>query len=74
MRLFISINFTNDFKNTLFEDIKLLEEQCLSANLTRKENLHLTLVFIGEVTNASKIKQAMDSTNFQPFEISIGEP
>lgn len=72
MRLFIAINFNNDFKNIFIEDISLLKEYCLSANFTRRENLHLTLAFIGEVNNASPVKKAMDSVTFEPFEISLG--
>lgn len=73
MRLFIAINFNNDFKNIFIEDISLLKEYFLSANFTRRENLHLTLAFIGEVNNVSPIKKAMDSVTFEPFEISLGD-
>lgn len=73
MRLFIAINFTSEFKNILLDDIGSFKKYCLSANYTKKENLHLTLAFIGETNDASRIKKAMDVTEFESFEIGMGE-
>lgn len=48
MRLFIEINFNED----IIEDLVRLQaefKRCrVAGNFTKPENLHLTLVFIGE--------------------------
>jgi len=49
MRLFIAIHFKEDIKNELEREIAILKNQSLSGTFTRKENLHLTVVFLGEV-------------------------
>lgn len=72
MRLFIAIDFSDKVKNTLKESIFELKKQADSGNFTRVENLHLTLLFIGETNNVSVIKEAIDSTAPDSFTICIG--
>jgi len=48
MRLFIAVNFDDAVKKQLLEIQKQLRSQCTRGNFTRPENLHLTLVFLGE--------------------------
>lgn len=71
MRLFIAINFNEETKQKLLEAQNLLRESSLRGNFSRKENLHITVVFIGEVDNAEKIKQLMSNTNLQRFKINF---
>lgn len=49
MRLFIAIEFTDLVKKHLANEIKLLKNYSSSGNFTLVENLHLTLVFLGEI-------------------------
>lgn len=49
MRIFIAINFTEEIKCKLYDQILNLKRQSVKGNFTRKENLHLTLAFLGEV-------------------------
>jgi 2'-5' RNA ligase len=72
MRLFIAINFEEIIKNRLCEAIEQLRESSLQGNFTGRENLHLTLVFIGETQRADEIKRAMDAVHTEPFELKIG--
>lgn len=74
MRLFISIDFTEEAKDVLKDAIRQLRRQTRSAGFTREENLHLTLAFIGEVSqdDADDIISIMKQTEMRPFDISIG--
>lgn len=75
MRLFIAIEFQDNIKEHLYEEIKLLKSQSESGNFTLLDNLHLTLEFLGE-TNISRIndiKKAMQEAckNFEKSNITI---
>ncbi|MEL7563555.1 MAG: RNA 2',3'-cyclic phosphodiesterase [Dehalobacterium sp.] len=72
MRLFIAINFNDKVKDSLCDSIARLKKMALKGNFTRRENLHLTLVFIGETNKVEAVKQAMASISALPFELSIG--
>ena len=63
MRLFVAVNFTEEFKNTIIEYRNKLREfkDDLHINWTTDENLHLTLAFIGEYKDADKVKAALDT-------------
>ena len=73
MRLFMAINFNEEIKASLNEIINRLKEQAIQGNFTLVENLHLTLVFLGEVVPAkvNNIKQLMDKVNIAPFVLTI---
>ena len=71
MRLFIAVNFDDEVKRRLLEIQGQLRSQSLSGNFTRRENLHLTLAFLGE-TSEEKLPllyQIMEDVQFSPFEI-----
>jgi len=48
MRLFIAVNFSDEFKGRILEVQERLRSQSTRGSFTRPENLHLTLAFIGE--------------------------
>jgi len=48
MRLFISITFSNAFIEVIDDIIKIIKPRILRGSYVRRENLHLTLVFVGE--------------------------
>ena len=47
-RLFISLNCNEQTKNLLVSVQEMIRAQSVKGNFSRPENLHLTLVFIGE--------------------------
>ena len=47
MRLFLAINFPEDVKNALSSGMTALARRGVRANWSRRENLHLTLEFLG---------------------------
>jgi len=59
MRLFIAVNFRPDIKQRLLDDIAGLKKES-KGNFTTPENLHMTLVFIGETEQTAEIKETMN--------------
>lgn len=66
LRLFIAVNFPEDVKDQLIHIIREVKHATVSGNFTHRENLHITLAFIGKTTQLDEIKSAMDSA-FQVF-------
>jgi len=52
MRLFISINCNDETKSHLLYVQEKIKSQAISGNFTRPENLHMTLIFLGEIKGA----------------------
>lgn len=71
MRLFVAVNFPSDTVDILYDKVVKLKKQAISLNPSRKENLHLTLAFIGETNSSEKAKNALSGLEFEPFEISL---
>lgn len=71
MRTFIAIE-TPEQINELFKEIQKKFEGLGKINFT-KEPYHLTLKFLGEITEdqASKIKTLLKEINFKPFELEL---
>ena len=49
MRLFLAILFEEPVKDRLCEAMELIRRSTRTSRLTRRENLHLTLVFLGSL-------------------------
>jgi len=73
MRLFIAVNFNNDTKSRLLALRDELREGSTDGNFSLPENLHLTLVFLGECDErqAAAAKSAIDKVDFGPFDIAF---
>jgi 2'-5' RNA ligase len=71
MRLFIAINFDDDFKAGLLNIISTLKKSGIKGNLTNADNLHLTLAFLGEIEpcKVQNIISVMDGINGDTFEL-----
>lgn len=72
MRLFIAINFNDEIKKLLSKAADELKNLSVSGSFTRPENLHLTLIFIGETDRLSDIKHCLDSVECPPFKVAVG--
>ena len=73
MRLFVAVNFDDEVKKRFLEIQALLRAQSIRGNFTRAENLHLTLVFLGE-TPEEKLKdifQIIDDINTPSFDVTF---
>jgi len=71
MRLFLAICFDNAMKQGLADTGNDLMKHLTRGKMTRPENFHLTLIFIGETTRVSDIKKAMDDVRAPGFELAI---
>ncbi len=72
-RIFIAINLPQALKNKVLDWQK--KRQKLRVSWTKPENMHITLVFIGEIEEyiVDKLLEAtrMTAKNFKAFEISV---
>jgi len=73
MRLFIAVNFDNDMRLQLLALRDELHSRSECGNFVLPENLHLTLVFLGECSEdqVERIKRAVGFSEFEPFDIQI---
>ncbi|HBM81564.1 MAG TPA: RNA 2',3'-cyclic phosphodiesterase [Clostridiaceae bacterium] len=71
MRLFIAIVFNDQIKNKLSGYIQRLKAGSVHGNFTLRDNLHLTIIFIGETERMNEVKEAMDKIDEPPFNITL---
>ncbi len=75
MRLFTAITFSDEIKSKLYQTTVKIKDNCASGNFSRKENYHITLVFLGD-TDQNRVDDIKDIINntaekFTPFTLSI---
>lgn len=73
MRLFIAINFEEHIKNPLQDIITELKKSSIQGKFVNKENMHLTLEFLGEINDnkVEAIKNAMDQISTKSFSMEL---
>ena len=75
MRLFIAVLFDEAIKTSIYHTIEKLQGVA-SGSFTHKDNLHLTVNFIGETNRVEEVKEAMqqavDKLGAKSFQIRIG--
>jgi 2'-5' RNA ligase len=62
MRLFFAVNFDDKERSRLLAIQAQLKAQSVKGNFSRPENLHLTLVFVGE-THEARVPDVVDIFN-----------
>ena len=74
MRLFFAVNFSEREKDAIMLKVSALKKICPRGNFSRRDNLHVTLAFLGEVPRErlDDVIDAAKSVKFSPFEISVG--
>jgi len=73
MRLFIGIKPDKKALLVIQGLIKKLQSQGITRNYTDVNNIHMTLVFIGEVTEEKMFKNIMDRINHPQFSFRISK-
>ena len=71
MRLFVAIELSERFKDELCMIQKRLKMQGMRGNYTSRENMHLTLAFIGEYPNPDEVADALDEISLLPMELTL---
>ena len=71
MRLFISINLSQEIKETLINLQKDWYDLGVRGNYSSEENLHLTLAFIGEYLDSMPVMNALQSVTFAPIPLQL---
>ena len=74
MRVFFAILLPESIKNALCDAIALLRQVSLKGHFTRRDNLHLTLAFVGEVAaeRTDALSEAMESITVNSFSLRFG--
>ena len=74
MRLFIAVRFDEPVLNRLCAVMDNLRHSAITGSFTRRLNLHLTLVFLGEISpgRVNGIIQAIDGVTENQFLIELG--
>jgi 2'-5' RNA ligase len=72
-RLFIAINFSGGVKNRLISLQDRIRGQALKGRFSPRENLHLTLVFLGETGEPAlpRIRAAVSGVKTAPFALEL---
>ena len=73
MRLFVAINLNDEIKDALCGVEKELQAAGAKGNFSKRENLHLTLAFLGEVeqNRVKAVRDAMNRAEFEPFTLEV---
>jgi RNA 2',3'-cyclic 3'-phosphodiesterase len=72
MRTFISIELPERIRKEIFKEFEKIKNSGLvSGNFVKKENLHLTLKFLGNISEdeINKIKDKLSEISFSKFEL-----
>ena len=73
MRLFVAIELTEEMKTAITGTMHELKKAGVKGNYTPKQNLHLTLAFIGEMKDASAVKEAVRKVDVKSFRLAISD-
>lgn len=71
MRLFIAIQLSQAIRDELCRVQSEFVERGIRGNYSLRENLHLTLAFIGEYPEPERVLEALDRVSFRPFELRL---
>lgn len=70
-RLFVAIDLDGQVKDALIDAIAALKAVS-TGRFVRRENLHLTLAFIGETERTHSAVSALEGLSFSPFSLTVG--
>ena len=70
MRLFIAVNFEEPVKDQIFGIIREVEKYALKGRFAKKEHMHLTLEFLGEIPQ-EKISSIISAMNCMAYRLLL---
>ncbi|MDD3823716.1 MAG: RNA 2',3'-cyclic phosphodiesterase [Sphaerochaetaceae bacterium] len=73
MRLFVAIDVSTEVRTVLLEHQRRISSVASSGNFSHRDNLHLTLAFLGELppSDLPRITGIVDSLDIPPFPLVI---
>ena len=71
MRLFIAIPLSDAVKDALTAVQDEMYDNGVRGNFTPRENMHLTLAFIGEYPDKDQVMDALSTVSFSAFSLSL---
>lgn len=71
VRLFIAIQLNRRIKDAVTDVQDAFRMLRVGGNYTPRENLHLTLAFIGEYSDPERVLEVMQSVRFRPFAVTL---
>ncbi len=71
MRLFIAMQFDDVILEALTGLQESLRAQRVTGNYTSRENLHLTLAFIGDYDDPEAVLEAIERADFRPMDLAL---
>lgn len=73
MRLFFAVNFSEREKDIVLSKVAQIKKTCISGNFSRRDNLHVTLAFLGEVARErlGDVIEAAKNVDFSPFDMTV---
>lgn len=71
MRLFIAIELEDRLKDELCFIQKRVKLQGMKGNFTTRENMHLTLAFIGEYSDPEYVCDVVNDVRFEPVKLAL---
>lgn len=72
-RIFIAIQFSDEFKQKLVAIQNALKDRGVAGNFCPLGNLHLTLAFIGEKYDLQAVFNAVGQLKFKPFCLNLSK-
>lgn len=73
MRLFLALPLPEALEKELLAKMNEMKEQGMEGRFVPQENLHITLLFLGEQSpeDAEIIEQTVDQIEFEPFDLEL---
>ena len=71
MRLFVAIQLNDEMKDALQDMQNYMRSRGVKGNYTKRDNLHLTLAFIGEFDDPQPVLEAIGRAKLRPFDIAL---
>ena len=73
MRLFIAISLSDEIRKSLVKTQDFLSRHGIRGSLVPRENLHMTLTFIGEHPDPDQVLEVMENVDFPAFSITLND-
>ena len=71
MRLFVAIPLNEELRDRVGIVQETFRRERVQGNFTPRENLHITLAFIGEYGNPAAVMDALEQVSFEPFTLRM---